>query len=103
MGTYKTNEYGPFVEEDHGHQSVMIPFDVEDVVVVTHVIDGVERLFDISQWLPVRSFNDSIPVVEGSNRAGVLKTELIKNCFADNDHWYLLDNEVKIRYFCYIK
>lgn len=86
MGAHKANEQCSFVKENHRYQSIVIPFDVEDIAVITHVIDGVEGLLDIGQRFPVSGLHDSIPFIESRSRPGVLKAKLVEDGFGDDDH-----------------
>ena len=64
----------------------MISLNVEDVVVVAHVIDGVEGLLHIRQGFPISGLDDCVPFIESRSCAGMLKAKLIENGFGDNDH-----------------
>ncbi len=53
--------YTNFIVFNHDNQSVGIPFDVEDIMLVSDVVNTVKCLYDIRKTFPFASFYNSSP------------------------------------------
>ena len=73
-------------EQNNHYQPVIIAFDVEDVVFVSHIIHRIEGFSYISKVMPFRSFCFLYPILQCNPRLRITFDVFVDSRFSNDSH-----------------
>ena len=71
------HKYSANVKKNHSDQPIVIPFDVEYVAGVAHIVHWIEGLFQVGHFTPIGLFDSFVPLIEGISTVSVIFPELV--------------------------
>lgn len=72
MRAYKTDIHKSYRKLHNSHKTKIISFDIENIVLISYIINAVESIFHIRKTSPFASFYFLNPILQSDFRLGMI-------------------------------